>query len=285
LKWIALALYAFISAVVTGVGRVGFGVSQALSSRYITISTLFTISAFVITVVWIKQYLRVHKQLPAKWVAVIASISTLLILSYILSGSNGVTQFKERRLQIVERAGGCLENVDMAPEEYLKVLHPMPALVRERTKTLLQLGIGLSNQWVRWDDIQKNDGGLFFIDTINDSICSQQKQPILVNGSKNGIITFTGWAVDEKAEDVAYSVYLTLDGKPIARAEYGLDRRDVAKHFKMDKYRFSGWSASINASGLICGDHKISLRIVSKNKKIYYDPTNGFVLIKVMKDS
>jgi len=85
---------------------------------------------------------------------------------------------------------------------------------------------------LQWDNIQKNDGGLFFIEEINDSICSQQKQPILVNGSKNDIITVTSWAVDERAGDLANSVYLTLDGEPIARARYGCERHDIAAYFK-----------------------------------------------------
>lgn len=143
------------------------------------------------------------------------------------------------------------------------------------------MGLSFSKERIQWDKIQKIDGGLFCIDTVNGSICSQQEQPILVNVSKNGMITVTGWAVDERARDVAHSVYITLGDTHIARAQYGLDRRDVSKHFKIRKYRFSGWSASINSSGFISGEHKISLRIVSKKKKGWYEPEYGSILIKV----
>ena len=126
--------------------------------------------------------------------------------------------------------------------------------------------------------------GGYFIDTINDLICSKRKQPILVEVLKNPAATVTGWAVDERAKDVAHSVYVTLDGTPIACAQYGLDRRDVPEHFNIGKYRFSGWSASINGSGFTSGEHKVSLRIVSKNKKSYYELECGSIFIKVIKD-
>jgi hypothetical protein len=50
LPWIILGLYALGTALVTGVARLGFGVNEALSSRYTTISSLFVMS--VLMLVW-----------------------------------------------------------------------------------------------------------------------------------------------------------------------------------------------------------------------------------------
>ena len=80
LPWLALVLYAILSAAATGVGRLGFGVNQALSSRYTTFSTLFIISGLLIAIFWVKNHLRNSKQLPTKLIVLISSISTLFLV-------------------------------------------------------------------------------------------------------------------------------------------------------------------------------------------------------------
>lgn len=174
LKWLSLALCAFLSAIVTGIGRVGFGVEQGLSSRYITISNLFIISALVITVILINRYANTKKNFPMKWVVISSSLSTLLILSYFLSFSMGLKELVSRSLS-VQTAGRCLENVDMAPDECLNLLYPNPPVVRERTKILLEMGLVFPKQRIQRNKIGKLEMGLFYIDTINGLICSKQK--------------------------------------------------------------------------------------------------------------
>ena len=49
---------------------------------------------------------------------------------------------------------------------------------------------------------------LFAIDTINDIVCSQQKGPIIFTDIEK--VTVTGWAVDDKAKDVAGDVYIDI---------------------------------------------------------------------------
>lgn len=138
LPWLTLALYAFLSAAATGVGRTGFGVGQALSSRYTTISTLFIISVSVISFFGINNYLRKNNELPTKWIVIISSISTLLALSYVLSFSHGVKEFKHKKAEI-ENAKACLENEDLATDECLKNFYPVATIVRERVKMLKEL--------------------------------------------------------------------------------------------------------------------------------------------------
>ena len=134
---------------------------------------------------------------------------------------------------------------------------------------------------MQWDKIQKIDGGSFCIERINGFIDSKE---ILVDVSKYPKVTLTGWAVDERARDVASSVWLTLDGNPVAAVYYGTERADVAQGFKVATYKFSGWTTSVSFENITPGKHKISLRIVSKDKKSYYEPARGGVLIKVQKD-
>lgn len=142
LPWICLALYAVLSAAVTGIGRVGFGVGQALCSRYTTISTLFVISVLVVGHIWIKNYLMGRKDWRLK--AVIYFFFSLLIASYLIAFSLTFVRV-ERVLTLrkshIESAAICLYNVDMATDDCLKVLFPHPGVVRERTKSLARIGM------------------------------------------------------------------------------------------------------------------------------------------------
>lgn len=81
IPWIALGLYALGTASTTGLGRLGFGVDEALSSRYTTISSLFFVSALM--VVWIarNEFKRFLGSLfiPLKICATLVFLGLLLI--------------------------------------------------------------------------------------------------------------------------------------------------------------------------------------------------------------
>jgi len=147
LPWLALALYAFLSAAATGIGRLGFGVHQALAGRYTTISALFVISSFAIVAIWISQYLKINKRLPTKSVIAISLISALLMFSYILSFSVGARALEARKKRI-EQARACLDYADVADDKCLEVLHPDAAVVRERAKTLTKIGYLIGVRWL-----------------------------------------------------------------------------------------------------------------------------------------
>lgn len=140
LPWLALALYSISSAAVTGIGRLGFGVDQAMSGRYTTISTPFVISVFVIAASWAGERIERHKRLPRKWTAVVCLVSVLLLFSYATSFSRGVRKFA-RTSAGQQKAKVCLEDAASADDECLKILYPDAAIVRERAKMLVDMGI------------------------------------------------------------------------------------------------------------------------------------------------
>lgn len=279
LPWQALGSYAVLNAAATGVGRLRFGVFQALSSRYTIFSILFIISVIIILVVWVKQNTRIHNHLPKKSVIFVSCISTLFFVSYILSFSRSIRESTVLSNNI-QRDVLSLEYIETAPDKSLGIFYPDVAIVRSYTKILLDLGLTFNA--IQWDKLRKVEGGQFSIDGINGLDVHKQVQPILIDISKNSTLILDGWAVDKKAGGIADSVYITLDDKPIAHAYYGVKRSDVARHFKVNRYKYSGWETSINLNEIAMGEHKISLRIVSKDKKSYSEPESG-VLIKVKK--
>lgn len=78
--WIVLGLYAIGSGFVTGLARLGFGVDEAASSRYTTISSLLLISTLIIAYnsrqTW-QPYLRGNRVLQPTLIVVVASLVLL----------------------------------------------------------------------------------------------------------------------------------------------------------------------------------------------------------------
>ena len=270
LPWLALGLYAILSAAATGIGRLGFGVSQAVVSRYTTISTLLTISALVIIVFWVKNYLRNNKQLPTKSIVLISSTSTLLILSYILTVSYGEKAFAGRKAYI-ESAAIYLENVDVATDKCLKVLYPDAAIVRERTKVLSKMGLLKGLGWQKIRPVK--EGGLMAIDYVNDQLYGSLQDKVAIDLTQDKSLVLRGWAVDDKEKSSGDRVYLVFSSKdeemiiPTRRC----DRPDVAKYFGVEKYKHSGWSLIAKIKGFKPKCYNISLRILCNNRKEYYE--------------
>jgi hypothetical protein len=110
---------------------------------------------------------------------------------------------------------------------------------------------------------------LMSIDLINDVAVAAAKNPIVVRET-GGIIQVTGWAVDPEALAPANGVVLQWDdGRIETRAEYGLDRKDVAAYFGVAAYQFSGYNGSVFTDQLGPGRHRLAILVISADGKTY----------------
>ncbi|MFC1869449.1 hypothetical protein ACFL0H_15135 [Thermodesulfobacteriota bacterium] len=92
--WFGLILYILLSAVVTGIGRSGFSVFQALYSRYTTFSLIFWISLILIILLHLQAFGRqIRPSKPA--LLALAFFCLSLIISHSLSYAQGVIAFKK----------------------------------------------------------------------------------------------------------------------------------------------------------------------------------------------
>jgi len=117
-------------------------------------------------------------------------------------------------------------------------------------------------------------GTLYFIDNINNIKIEKQKKPVILKGAKTVVIR--GWAVDSEAKDEAGGVYIDIDGK-FYPSLYGFNRADVAEAYHVSSYQYSGFEGDILVSEIGNGLHKLSLKILTKNKKSYYSPEQTFL--------
>jgi hypothetical protein len=117
----------------------------------------------------------------------------------------------------------------------------------------------------------------YSIDSINGLILAEQKQPAIIDSKSDDFINVNGWAVDSNAGLAAGGVFLSIDGKTDIPTFYGDDRKDVAYGFKNKNYRYSGFSSSLDISSLSKGQHTLSIKVVTADKKGYYQPDQRVV--------
>jgi hypothetical protein len=83
-------------------------------------------------------------------------------------------------------------------------------------------------------------------------------------------ITVKGWAVDVLNGKPAGGVCIDIDGK-IFPTIYGRNRPDVARFLDVPEYEYSGYEGEVLASKVGKGDHTLSLKILTNDRKAYYD--------------
>jgi hypothetical protein len=82
-------------------------------------------------------------------------------------------------------------------------------------------------------------------------------------------LDFTGWAVDQAAQSHAGGVNIVIDGTHYP-AIYGTSRADVARHFGVGGYAFSGFTCSIPASRIGLGEHQAAVHVIGRDGDSVY---------------
>jgi len=142
LPWLLLVLFALLNAVLTGIGRAGFGLGQALSSRYATVAILFWIGWMVaVSVAFREAFLQLGR--VGRWGSLVASafVCVFMFLGYVRSYTRGSGEIEELSGQL--RTGlSYLYQYQTAPDAPLLFLYPSPPAVRERAAQLDALDQG-----------------------------------------------------------------------------------------------------------------------------------------------
>ena len=116
------------------------------------------------------------------------------------------------------------------------------------------------------------------MDTINGCPLVERGSPIIIDVQQEQMITVSGWVVDKDAGKAAGSVSINIDGQIDVPALYGLDRHDVARFSKNSRYKRSGFWACFATSTLSAGQHILSLKVVTVDKKEYYNLKQKIIL-------
>lgn len=265
----SLVLFSIFSAVLFTLGRSGFGVEQALSSRYTTITILGVIGIYFFALNITSINFKFKN-------IIFGMLLSSIIIGIISSYLSGIKAGKEtREFRSINRY--YLMTYNFQSDENLKRLYSNLLKVRKGAQILEKYKLNVFANL--YPDIQKlcftDYPALYYIDSINNHSGSNF---FSIDSIQEPTITISGWAVDEQAKRQAGGVFITIDDKLDIPAIYGLDRKDVAVHFKNKHYRFSGFQASFMTAVLEKGRHSISLKILTADKKGYYIANPGIVL-------
>jgi hypothetical protein len=240
--WLMLGTYSLLSASITTLGRVGFGIEQATSSRYTTFSLYLLIAVIhliPITIIHAKQQGYLNNLWPRKKLALAVLISILFLLQAQTSAFSiqmmGYTKIS--RLQ----GKACLLMIEnFIQEDCLRdKISPRVSVVRDRIHAINKYGFlqpSLVTSKHAEDisgDVQDNYG---YFDNLRKA------------GS--GLYIATGWAIlpqKQESADAVILAYSDTDNKSIvfAVADTQFPRVDIAKAYGKSAYHNSGWEAQI----------------------------------------
>jgi len=138
IPWVMVGLFSLLSGGMVGIGRVGYGIGQALSSRYTSLSLLFLIATLILSV-------GTMANLNGKWknVVVIILLVTALILfsGYIHSSLSGAREGYYRKLTLGQFSRS-LYHLEDPDDNELKMLYWDVRVLKYRAAVLRQLKLG-----------------------------------------------------------------------------------------------------------------------------------------------
>ncbi|MBF0486767.1 MAG: hypothetical protein HQK98_01270 [Nitrospirae bacterium] len=110
--------------------------------------------------------------------------------------------------------------------------------------------------------------GFYTINSVQPTVPEQ----LFTIDDKQPYLSIIGWAADDLKIDTAGGVYVKIDDK-LFPALYGLDRVDVAEHLKNNSYRYTGYNLEIPVSLIEKGTHKLSVLVLTNDRKHYFVPS------------
>ncbi len=142
LPWFLLLLVDLLNASLTAVGRVGFGLAQAMERRYLPFSVLFFISTVVLLVlVFFLEQERLNPRWRFRIALVAGALGIVVAVGYLLSYRTGMIMIANMQIQEAEGAA-YLVHYETAPDEKLTLLYPDARLVRQVAPTFQVLKLG-----------------------------------------------------------------------------------------------------------------------------------------------
>jgi hypothetical protein len=244
LGWQVIGGYTVISAIITTLGRVGFGIEQALTSRYTTFSLYISVSLIYLTAIALNAFKRKNYLIKQKrWVdRLLYSFFAIFILLYFITSVLAVQHMSDIRQERL-KAKACLLLMDFVQEECIKTkIYPVPEELKRRATVLNNLGF-LKPSLVKSSRVE-DMAGVVQSNSENGWFDSLTK----VN---NNVYTASGWAILPNRGEPADAVILTSEknsGKSVVFTVVDpiIKREDVAKALKKDTYIKSGWQKTFS---------------------------------------
>ncbi len=269
LPWLALGMYSIGSGCLAAMGRIGWGVSQALESRYVTFSLYLTVAMIALIAILAERLSKVHRSAGARltfFTAVIFFGASYLTLE-LLCAAASVPLFRVRSAALHLGHGAILFNQVLDTSETIKLVNfPRPHFVRQNADALDRLHL-LKTPLIRTKEIQALRH-------------SDNEDPSAVGWfdglapSGQDLATAWGWAAlvgRGRPADCVVLAYSNKRGEWIAFALSNavVSRPDVAKVLESPEQLWTGWQATFHRGAVPEGAKISAWAVDAKDGKLY----------------
>lgn len=257
--WLGAMLYSVISAVVSAVGRAGFGYEQALASRYVTISIIFWIGlVYLLFFFYSFASFSVFKGITYQ--KIVISIVSFLFAFTVLEYASGIHSWGNKYNELLPAQSNLISGCN---EDLLKKLFPDPNYIKGNIGTLKNNNLSVFYKQKKLEDYRQlpTSREYGFVDSIQGSISNKET-------SQNSCIQVTGWAISAKQKKSASKVIVVANQKIIATSSTGALRSDVGNHFGISNYNNSGYTVYVNAKDLQIGSNDLHIYAANSDDEV-----------------
>ena len=266
-NWIIVGLYALASALITTLGRVGFGVEQSLSSRYTTFSILLYISIIYLIVDIVynsglqEAFTKItqisHADAKNVFASLLSCFLTAIVVLHLIAFSPAI-QAMQAAMRDHLYLKTCLTYVRFADDACKLRLFPDIPMLANRAEAVNAMGFlkpklaesPVVRQAKTLKPLPKGTNGWF------DQFSQTAPNQYMVRG----------WATLPDQNKSADAVLLTYTEEAsqqnrewhlFAVAPVQQQRNDVVKAFKNSAYKISGWKTSFSTQALPKGQLRL----------------------------
>ena len=227
---LAIVVFVLLTALITALGRIEFGVEQAMASRYATPALIFWIATCALLL-----SIRVKSRLILLGIRQIGAVITLSVIFSALTFQLKIPEIEQQfRLTRLAAAASLLSNV--YDKSVLEHIHPRPPQIMSVVDTLREHRLSLFSMEIADLIGQSLEQSLSI--TPRDQCAGHIDQVTDLASDRNGF-RLRGWAIDRTRDKPADQIIFVSEGLIRGVAFSGVERKDVEKHYPGIKR--SGW--------------------------------------------
>ena len=267
--WIALGAYSIGSGCLAALGRIDWGVGQALESRYVPFSLFLAAALVVITAMFAVEF-RKREQSAKRRLAVFAAVVFLgasYLVLVVFCAVSSLPYFRLRSAAARLGQGGVMFSQVLDTSRAITAgNYPRPFFVRQNAEALDWLRL-LRTPLVRTREISKMrhaNAGEGMAEGWLDGLTT----------GEDGTQTVWGWAVliaRNRPADAVVLAYSDERGDWIAFAisDTVMDRPDVVRVLRNGEQLWSGWRAAFAREAVPAGAEISAWAVDAKDAKLY----------------
>jgi hypothetical protein len=251
-----MALFSLATVLTISIGRAGFGVDQALSSRYTSYTVYFYIALYLLLLDLAPRRDGTLARLCLGAILAVMALST--VAAYGESGRVGMNYQTSR-----ERMAYYLTHYPLVGDGELRMLHYNVEKVREVAQFLK---VHQLNCFAARHAQEDGLGGLVRLNTPPLSAIDERTFK-----STDRAVWIESWAVDPEWQGAAGGMLVRVNGE-VYSALYGIDRPDVSAYLGRADYEYSGFLAIVPRAAWKPGKNLVEFLVLSHDKKGYFLP-------------